>query len=87
MVNYLWGLNTTYSLLNYVCLTKVRRKIMSNFEIKDNNIILKGATAGGEAVFIELNMDEIIQARNEYIKNNKEYVKKAIADVFKILLT
>lgn len=60
---------------------------MSNFEIKDNTIILKGATAGGEAVFIELNMDDIIQARNEYIKNNKEYVKKAIVDLFKILFT
>lgn len=58
---------------------------MSNFEIKDNRIVLKGATASGEPVFIELNIEDMIQARNDYIRNNKEYVKSAMAEFLKIL--
>lgn len=58
---------------------------MSNFKMKDNEIIIKGLTEKGETVTIKLNIEEIIQARNEYIKNNKDYVKKAIIDAFKIL--
>lgn len=61
------------------------REIMTNFEIKDNEVILKGFTAGGETVYIRLNIEEVMQARNEYIKKNKDYVKKAMAELLKIL--
>lgn len=60
---------------------------MSNFEMKDNKIILSGLTEEGKLVTIELSIEDMIKARNEYIKNNKEYVKSAIIDAFKILLT
>lgn len=59
---------------------------MSNFEMKDNEIILKGKTASGEEVTIILNIEEVMQVRNEYIKNNKEFVKKGIKDVLKIMI-
>ena len=58
---------------------------MSNFEIKDNEIILKGMTTSGEEVIIKLSMDEIMEARNKYIKENKDYVKKSMIEVFKAL--
>ena len=58
---------------------------MSNFEIKDNKIILAGNTEDGKAVSIELDIEEIRNARNEYLKNNKEYVKKVMLEAFKIL--
>lgn len=64
-----------------------RRKVMSNFEIKDNQITIKGLTEKGEAIYIELNIEDIVKARNEYIKNNKEYVKKSMAEVFKMLFS
>lgn len=60
---------------------------MSNFEIKDNKIILNGLTEEGKIVTIELNIDDMIKVRNEYIKNNKEYVRNAMMDAFKLLLT
>lgn len=59
---------------------------MSNFEMKDNEIIMRGLTESGEAVTIKLNIEEVMQVRNEYIKNNKEYIKKAIKDVLKIMI-
>ena len=56
-----------------------------SFEIKDGEIILKGSTNKGDEVFIKVKMEDIMQARNEYMKNNKEYVKKSIEEVLKIL--
>lgn len=64
---------------------KNKEKIMPNFEIKDNQIILKGLTETGESVLIELKIEDIIHARNEYIKHNKEYIKKSIEEFLKIL--
>jgi hypothetical protein len=66
-------------------LNKDGEKTMSNIEIKDNEIILKGTTSKGDDVFIKIKMEDIIHARNEYIKDNKEYVKKSMGDVLKIL--
>lgn len=60
---------------------------MSNFEMKDNKIILSGLTEEGKLVTIELDIEEMIKARNEYIKNNKDYVKSTMMDAFKILFT
>lgn len=60
---------------------------MSNFEMKDNKIILSGLTEEGKLVTIELNIDEVIKVRNEYIKNNKEYVKNAMMEAFKLLFS
>ncbi len=60
---------------------------MSNFEMKDNKIILSGLTDEGKLVTIELDIDDMIKVRNEYIKNNKEYVKSVMMDAFKILFT
>lgn len=66
---------------------KYKGKIMSNFEIKDNEIVLKGLTENGESVLIELKIEELMHARNEYIKHNKEYIKKSMADLLKILFS
>lgn len=60
---------------------------MPNFEIKDNEIILKGLTETGESVLIELKIEDIIHARNEYIKHNKDYIKKSMAEFLKILFS
>lgn len=60
---------------------------MSNFEIKDNKIILNGLTEEGKLVTIELNIDDMIKVRNEYIKHNKEYVRNAMMEAFKLLFT
>ena len=66
---------------------KYEGKVMSNFQIKDNQIILKGLTENGESVLIELNIEEIVHARNEYIKHNKDYIKKSMADFMKLLFS
>lgn len=67
------------------CVIDIRRQIMSNFEIKDNKMIISGLTEEGKLVTIELDIEELLQVRNEYIKNNKEYVKKAMLEAFKLL--
>lgn len=60
---------------------------MSNFEIRDNKMFMYGQTEEGKLVTIELDIEEMLKVRNEYIKNNKDYVKKAIAEAFKLLFT
>jgi hypothetical protein len=66
-------------------LNKYGEKTMSNIEIKDNEIILKGTTSKGDDVFIKVKIEDIMHARNEYVKNHKDYVKKSIGEMFKIL--
>lgn len=58
---------------------------MPNFEMNDNEIIITGETEKGEKVTIKLNIEDVMQVRNEYIRRNKKYVKSAIADAVRIL--
>lgn len=75
----------------YINLAKItmfynlRKIVMSDFKIINNEIVINGLTESGENVFIKINIEDIIQARNEYIRNHKEYVKNSMAEVVKLL--